>query len=331
MFASPALEKSLPVSVIIRRNSTNVRISLSLSLSLSLTSTDFQPQKFPRTRKFAGGLLNEDIPGTRPQYRCVKGSGLSFFPEDIQCFMWRLRDRCAERERERERERKDDETAGRGPAFFPCHGRATRGWTAAWLRVLRTLNSRDGPQGRKMTAGIPASDKTMLQICHLNEIVSFTFRGNCLLCKYREACGSSEEKGRFGIGRFGKIDDRISFGKKRLVSCRERNGYGFCAQLREGSRQSHAKKGRYAGKSWGRPDVRVWLVRPDITCSVYLCSTNFCEIIYNRSGGMHWRNCVGIERIFSHDLNAEKAIEVLDVCRIYCTVYYLFVCHWCQF
>ena len=41
-------------------------------LSLSLSSTDFQPQKFPRTRKFAGGLLNEDIPGTRP--RRLKGA-----------------------------------------------------------------------------------------------------------------------------------------------------------------------------------------------------------------------------------------------------------------
>lgn len=65
-------------------------------------------------------------------------------------------------------------------------------------------------RGRKMTAGIPASSKTVLQICHLNEIVSWpkkagTFRASVNIEKLRD--GWIKENRGFR----GKIDDRVSF------------------------------------------------------------------------------------------------------------------------
>lgn len=49
-----------------------------------------------------------------------------------------------------------------------------------------------------MTAGIPASSKTVLQICHLNEIVSWPEKkaGTFVLsCKYRLRDGWMDKKG----------------------------------------------------------------------------------------------------------------------------------------
>lgn len=49
-----------------------------------------------------------------------------------------------------------------------------------------------------MTAGIPASSKTVLQICHLNEIVSWPEKkaGTFMLsCKYRLRDGWMDKKG----------------------------------------------------------------------------------------------------------------------------------------
>lgn len=89
--------------------------------------------------------------------------GFSHF-EAIQCFMPPLRDPTADR-----RDEMQTSLVQRG--HF-----SRRYWTTMDGKPATappTLSRHDGGRG-EIAPGIPASNKTMSQICHLNEIVSFT-------------------------------------------------------------------------------------------------------------------------------------------------------------
>lgn len=120
----------------------------------------------------------------------------------------------------------------------------------------------------------------------------------------------------------------------KSVLCRAGKGTAtvFACNYAKGTDKATRKKVDTRGN---RGDVPVYVSDLFARVSLASCITVlpisaklFTIVQVERTGGIEY----GLREFFSRFfLNAGKALEVLDVCRIYCTVYYLFVCHWCQF